>query len=125
MQVIRELLGVMTAEKMPVGICVTTSTFTPEARAFAENQEIRLLERRDVLEFVSNLQADGENLLQTSAWVCQFAASSRVKAPKCPRCSGEMRLRNSRKRPSFWGCAQFPRCWGKREARHELLPFGS
>ena len=43
-------------------------------------------------------------------------------APKCPQCGGTMTLRTARKGANqgeqFWGCDQFPKCKGTRQASH-------
>ncbi len=36
--------------------------------------------------------------------------------PECPTCGGKMVLRQGRRGP-FWGCADYPRCMGVRNAR--------
>ncbi len=44
-------------------------------------------------------------------------AASVASSVTCPKCGGEMIKRtNKRTGAPFWGCASFPKCWGKRKA---------
>lgn len=40
--------------------------------------------------------------------------------PECPDCGGSMTLRINREtQDKFWGCRDFPDCWGTRPANAE------
>jgi restriction system protein len=106
---VRKLLGAMTAKKAGRGWLVTSGRFTDEARAFAGEHGIELL--------------DGEALaalLNPVAPVVQRPAAPgpNAGAPSCPRCGRPMQLRTARQGPStgdtFWGCTGFPGCRGTR-----------
>lgn len=106
--VIRELYGVMAAQRAAGGFVVTSGTFTKEARQFAAGREIELI--------------DGSQLStmfrQQSP---KAAASPRSKgSPACPECGKPMVKRTARRGArsgeQFWGCSEFPRCYGKRPA---------
>lgn len=93
-KVARELYGVMAAEGAAAGMIVSSGDFTPEAREFARDKPLTLIDRAAL-----------DALLQ-----------GRPPSPVCPRCGGAMVRRQARRGPqtgsSFWGCSDFPRCRG-------------
>ncbi len=97
--IVRELFGVMAAEKAQGGFVVTSGTFTYDAKDFARGRNIELI--------------DGAGLAKLFADKCEIAPSS-ASAPSCPRCGSEMVRREARKGvtagQAFWGCRRFPAC---------------
>lgn len=122
---IRELYGVMMGEGVAEGHLVTSSTFSTEARQFAAGKSICLVDHSEVESLVTEVQRTGENILQTSGWIADFATNSRLKLPDCPKCGSPMTLRRGRRSGAqFWGCPCYPAgCRGKRDVRPELLTF--
>jgi len=106
-QSIRELHGVMTAERATGALIVTAGSFTAEAMAFAQSKPIGLIEGPALLELVQSVQAP-----QAKA---QQAADP---APKCHVCSRPMVRRVARKGfrkgEAYWECAGYPHCKGTR-----------
>jgi restriction system protein len=100
---VRELLGVMTSEKVARGIFLTTSTFTKDAVAFAEGNPIQLL---DGPGFVKKLQDLPET---TQAALLKFAFDGDYSTPTCASCGTKMVKRESKRGP-LWGCVNYPRC---------------
>ena len=107
--VVRELYGVMAAERAAGGYVVTAGTFTWDAKAFAAGRNIELIDGPRM----NDLLRDGRDAPQTS-FVQTSDALLIASAPVCPSCKSTMVLRTakrgSRAGSSFWGCAQFPKC---------------
>jgi restriction system protein len=99
---VRELFGVMAAEKAARGIVVTSGYFSADAMAFAADLPIELI--------------DGDRLLQRIG--SSRATSSKETSPEqnrsCPACRAPMIIRTARKGThpgaQFWGCSRFPGC---------------
>ena len=106
---VRELYGVMTAVGAAGAFVVTSGTFTPDAKKFAEGREIELIDAEYLLrEIGSDQQRDRE----------AHERSEAGDAVKCPTCGAAMTLRIARKGPNvgqkFWGCSSYPQCRGTR-----------
>ncbi len=100
---VRELLGVMTNEKVKTGVFLTTSTYTQEAVKFAEGNKLVLI---DGGQFLQKLKALPDT---TAAELLRIATEDDWTTPSCPSCGVKMVLREG-KQKSFWGCPNFPRC---------------
>ena len=100
---VRELLGVMTSEKIGRGIFATTSTFTAEAQRFADANPIQLLDGPALIEKICSLPAAAQHSL------LRFAFEGDYSTPTCPSCGVKTIMVQGRKGP-FWGCPRFPRC---------------
>jgi restriction system protein len=100
--IVRELLGVMTAKHATSGILITSGIFTQEAKNFAKDKPIDLVDGTQLLQLIGNVQKKGATLPKP------------VPANICPKCGGEMVLRTVRKGPNpglqFWGCSNYPKC---------------
>ncbi|XHR31050.1 MAG: restriction endonuclease [Chthoniobacteraceae bacterium] len=117
--VIREMFGIMTAERANDLIVVTSGKFTSEARTFAEANHIQLVDGPMLLELIRSVQTKGranvapEPLMATVTPITQPANS-----PKCPKCNGDMieRVagRGAKAGQKFWGCRSYPSCNGTR-----------
>ena len=111
--VIREMFGLMTAEKADAAIIVTTGKFTRDAHTFAEGKPIRLVDGPQLLDLVQSVQA---RPVAKSSVETKTKATS---APACPTCGQEMVLRTSRRGTNagsqFWGCPSYPSCKGTRK----------
>ena len=102
---LRELLGVMTANKVSRGVFVTSSTFNDEASCFAVENRIDLIDGKCLLQKILELPAvQQERLLKV-------ATEGDYLTPTCPSCGIKLVKRESRKDSStFWGCINFPQC---------------
>jgi len=100
---IRELLGVMTHEKIERGIFLTTGRYTKDAAVFGESSPIEMLDGDG---FIAKLGELAE--LQRQA-LLDFAFEGDYRTPTCPSCGIKMTKRNS-KRGEFFGCLSYPRC---------------
>ena len=100
---VRELLGVMTHQKVPEGIFLTTGDYTSEAMEFAKTNPIDLLDGPAFLGMIQRLPAEVQQRLLAVATEGDFTT------PTCPSCGIKMVWRDS-DRKSFWGCHNYPRC---------------
>jgi restriction system protein len=99
---IRELYGVMTAKQASSGTAITSGTFTHEARLFAINKPIELVDGRGLAALVGHVQRKG------------VATESMTETRTCPECGAQMVKRVARRGShageAFWGCSAFPDC---------------
>jgi restriction system protein len=111
--VVRELYGVLIDRRAAGAKLVATTTFTPDAVAFAAGKPIELIGSTALLELIRRVQGSG-NMAPTAPDKAQGQ-----RAPACPRCGSEMALRTARQGvnegQSFWGCSKFPGCRGTRQ----------
>jgi restriction system protein len=103
---IRELYGVMTAERASGALFITSGSFTTEAAAFAQTKPIGLIDGPALLELVEAVQS-------------AHAAANHAfpDAPTCHVCSRPMVQRIERhgfRREVFWACSGYPHCKGNR-----------
>lgn len=100
---VRELYGVQTAQNANKSILMTSGFFTQEAKNFAANKPIDLVEGSQLLDFIQNVQRDRKAVPPDS-----------MASVVCPQCGGEMVLRTARKGSNigqkFWGCSRYPQC---------------
>lgn len=112
---IRELFGVMVAERADGCIFVTSGDFTAEAKAFAQGKPIRLIDGKKLMEMMADVQTSGYiNVSQKSPLMNMKEETA------CPVCGSYMILRKARKGANignrFWGCSRFPNCKGIRRS---------
>lgn len=104
-KLIRELLGVMTDNRVPAGIFVTSSAFNDEAIRLAAANNIDLIDSERLLELI-HARPTAEQ-----ARLFSVATEGDYLTPTCPNCGIKLVKRESRKDNSvFWGCANYPRC---------------
>jgi restriction system protein len=104
----RELLGVMTSEKVGKGILITNSGFTKEAYDFANNHQIELIDVSILSEMFASLDVDKKKIL------IDFLKSFDFTTPTCPNCEVKLVERTAKKGKDigqkFWGCLNYPKC---------------
>jgi len=102
---VRELLGVMAAEKVSRGTFVTTSRFSEDAEVFAKDNGIHLLDVHGLLALIAKRTPQQQQALLDHAYEGEYWR------PTCASCGLKMVERTARKGGSaFWGCAAYPRC---------------
>lgn len=102
---LRELLGVMTANKVSRGVFVTASTFNDEAIRFASVNQIDLIDGKSLLQQIVERPPTEQDR------VLKVATEGDYLTPTCPSCGIKLVKRESRKDNSaFWGCINFPQC---------------
>ena len=102
---VRELRGVMAHEKVEKAFFMAPNGFTDDAKAFAVENRITLLDGRLFLAMLERLP---ESQRQT---LLKFATAGDWTTPSCPSCGLKMTARDS-KRGRFWGCVSYPACRG-------------
>jgi restriction system protein len=105
--IVRELYGVMAAERAVGGFVVASGAFTEEAQRFAEGRAIRLVPSGTLLA-----------MIQKNAGQAAPVDEPVGQAVTCPQCGSPMVPRvaqkGSRAGSKFWGCRRFPACRGVR-----------
>jgi restriction system protein len=108
--VVRELYGVMSAERVAGGFVVTSGSFTNDAQEFATGRNIELIDGKGL----DTLLCDGRSSMVRPVDSMAHIGTAIPAPPQCPKCRNAMVLRTAkqgiRKGSSFWGCAQFPTC---------------
>ena len=135
--VVRELFGVMAAQRAEGGFLVTSGRLTEEAKAFAAGKNITLIDGERLAKFLRSGQVgrpaapnpyrNSVSTLQPVAATAEEAAAQPTAAknngrataetvPFCPRCSKPMVRRMARQGANagsaFWGCSAYPECRG-------------
>ncbi|NVZ10565.1 restriction endonuclease [Allochromatium humboldtianum] len=107
--VVRELMGVMAVQNASGGFVVTSGRFTDEARRFAEQAKITLIDGRQLTGLLRQ-----QSKASAARPAVQSAPASPEAAPACPKCGADMVMRTASRGAnagrSFWGCSQFPTC---------------
>lgn len=137
---IRELFGVVVANGATGGVVVTSGTFSQEARLFAEQVGIILLDGPVVLQLVAagrittspapSAASPPSPGVPSGPPPAVASAPERVlgtaAVPACPICLSPMVLRRARRGrhagSRFWGCSRFPGCRGVRPASPSVGP---
>jgi restriction system protein len=98
--IVRELNGVLAAQKAHGGYVVTGGRFTRDAMAFADSCGIKLIDGLHLEKLIKPPPEDAT-----------------VDNPRCPDCGSAMveKVANQGqfKGQPFWSCTKFPKCWGK------------
>lgn len=119
---VREFYGLMAGTAAPRGVLVTTGAFSRDAREFAQDKSIELIDRTGLDQRIAAVRRPEENFFDVPAWIEDFTASARIFDPECPCCGQSMVIRRHRTDGSdSWVCATYPRCAGQRPARRDLL----
>jgi ribosomal protein L37AE/L43A len=100
---VRELFGVMAAEKVPLGFLITTGEFSAEALAFAQGNSLKLVTGRDLIKDLNALSEPDRIAILREITANDYTT------PTCPRCDMKMVERQG-PRGAFWGCRHYPRC---------------
>ena len=126
--VVREMFGVMTAERATAAMIVTTGQFTRSAEQFAEGKPIRLMDGAALVAFLEHVKkpvvgepgfepgdsaAQRANQPEPTSW-----GQQQESPPECPKCGAPMLVRVAKKGPNaggkFLGCSRYPACTGTR-----------
>lgn len=108
--VVREIYGVIQAEKFHRGFVVTSGLFTEEAKEFSAKVpgKIILIDGNLLIEIIKG-DSDFERHSEE-----QNGNPVSIDSSACELCGGIMVLRSSNKK-TFWGCDNFPDCRNTRE----------
>lgn len=100
---VRELRGVMAHRQVDRAFFMAPNGYTDDARAFASENRITLLDGKLFLAMLQRLPEDARQRLLA------FATEGDWTTPTCPGCGDRMTARSSA-RGAFWGCVRFPKC---------------
>lgn len=104
-KVVREFLGALTHAGIQSGVIITLQGCTAEAKRFADQHRIQILDETDISDLLEKVDAKYDP---------EFQAMLDDTRKFCPRCESEMILRTNKsgRNPGshFWGCSAFPRC---------------
>ncbi|MBL8420817.1 MAG: restriction endonuclease [Dechloromonas sp.] len=102
---VRELLGVMTHERIEKAFFMTSGSYSEEAKSVAQANRITLIDGTMLLMMIQRLSAEERESLLV------FATEGEYKTPTCPTCGIKMKAVSGKGgRPDFWGCRNYPRC---------------
>lgn len=104
-KIVRELYGVVAAERATRGIAVTSGKYSADAIAFAETVPMTLIDGTELSRMVSEVQRT-PRIAQPQEPV--------TAAPVCHKCGAAMLLRTAKQGANagsqFWGCSRYPGC---------------
>lgn len=102
---VRELLGVMTHEKIAKGFFMASGEFSDDAKQFAQTNPITLITGEMLVFMIKRLSEPDQQALLA------FAIEGDYTTPTCPMCGIKMKVvQGTGGRPDFWGCHNYPRC---------------
>jgi|GEM_PF-1313812 len=114
---IRELYGVMAADKVKHGIFLTTSEYTKEAMAFAEGKNLLLVDCEELIVLINSLDDINKRRIDLIATAGDYTT------PTCVRCNVKMIKRTAKNGKNaggeFWGCPNYPKCKNTMQVRQE------
>lgn len=106
---IREIYGVLMAERAHRAIFITSGEYTADARAFAAGKPLELIDGQGLFRLIPSTAS-------TVAPPPPPPPLTTSTPPACPKCSSEMVLRTAKKGANaggrFWGCVTYPKCRG-------------
>lgn len=116
-KVVREMYGLVTAHQAAGAIIITSGLFTQEAKGFARNKPLDLIEGQQLVAMIESVRDN----TTTQKELSRDSAESILVKTLCPSCGAEMVLRTAQKGSNagqqFLGCSKYPRCKGTRIAR--------
>jgi restriction system protein len=120
--VVRELYGVMAARGAAGGFVVTSGSFTPDAKAFADGRNVMLVEGPKLFGLIqqakASLNGGAAAAPAAKARAPAPATTPAAATPVCPICASAMVRRTAKKGANagsqFWGCSNYPACRGTR-----------
>jgi len=105
---IRELYGVMAADKVKHGIFLTTSVYSNEALEFAKGRNLLLIDGDEFISLVNGLDDINRKRIDN------LARASGYDVPTCVKCNVKMVKRKAKTGKNvggeFWGCVNYPKC---------------
>lgn len=121
-KVVREMYGVMVAEKADRAVIVTSGSYTQEAQDFAKGKPILLIDGKALAQHIREIKGTPAAAATAGPEPATDAAQPQVSsvqtqaAPSCPKCGSVMVMRTAKKGANvggqFWGCSKYPECRG-------------
>lgn len=114
-KVVREMYGLMHAQNANGAILITTGIFTQEARNFADDKTIDLIEGDQVAKLIENSQRKiSPRVAATDAPQPAKLYHQESASPVCGKCGAEMVVKVARRGTNagqkFFGCSNYPKC---------------
>jgi restriction system protein len=110
---LRQLQQKMTAYPGTYGVYATTATLQPDARQFAQDHGIHVLEGPSLLRLIADRPPAQQQALLDVAYQGEYWR------PTCPCCDVKMRRRMPVQGGAlFWGCNNYPDCRVRLPMRH-------
>ncbi len=113
--IVREMFGLVAAEKAVGGIVITSGQFTRDAAGFAKGKTLELVDGEKLAALIGAVQKEPK----VSAQEVKSKPKGDPGPPLCPACGGKMVLRTTRKGKNvgqqFWGCSGYPKRRGTRD----------
>ena len=107
-KIVRDLFGVMAAERIRMGMIITSGEFTGEAEEFGKANKLKLVSGGQFLELIKRMPEEKQQHLLNVALEGDYST------PTCPQCYVKLVKRESSKGRNtggyFWGCVNYPRC---------------
>lgn len=121
-KLVRELYGVVAAERANRGILVTSGRFSADAVEFASGVAITLVAGDELANLIAEVQrsslSSASKAPQAVAECVIETPDSAPSVPLCPTCGAKMVSRVARNGSNagskFWGCSRYPGCRGTR-----------
>lgn len=105
---VRELYGVMAAERVKHGIFLTTSDFSNDAKEFAKGKALMLIDGEEFVSVINRLEDEDNKKIN------KLVYQGDHKTPTCVNCNIKLIKRSTKKGPNagrgFWGCINYPKC---------------
>lgn len=105
---IRELYGVMAADKVRHGIFLTTSEYSKDALEFAKGKNLLLIDSDELISLINSLDEISKRRIDL------IATEGDYTTPTCVNCNVKMIKRTAKKGAKagnqFWGCPNYPKC---------------
>lgn len=115
---VREMFGLFNSERANEVHIITSGEFTDEAKDFARNKPIKLINGPMLIQLVERAKA--ATTLKDSS-VGESPRTHAVPKVICPICGSDMVLRKAIRGANagknFWGCEKFPACRGIRNVQ--------
>jgi len=110
-KVVREMYGVMVAEQASSVKIIISGMFTQEAKNFASDKPIDLVDGEQLEKLIANVQATPPNANPASVSPQIIVTTQNT---LCPRCGESLILRTAKKGKNaggqFLGCSTYPKC---------------
>lgn len=112
---IRELYGVMAADRVKHGIFLTTSEYSKDAIEFAKGKNLLLIDSDELIVLINNLDDINKRRIDL------IATDGDYTTPTCVRCNVKMIKRTAKNGKNaggeFWGCPNYPKCKNTMQVR--------
>lgn len=118
--IVREMFGVLVAEQATSMIIITSGLFTQEAKNFAHDKAIDLIDGAQLAQLISQVKPSSQGAAnEAPAPNYPQATAAKLVKHVCPKCGLELVLRTAKRGVNqgkqFYGCLGFPKCRYTRE----------